>query len=224
MARALDLLGAITGARDSPAAAVPLHERALAIYAATVGEDHRDAVNARLHLGNELAQIDPARAIEQTAAALEGLTRELGPDHAETLRARAHLARDELALGRDGAAYHDAVAAYEGMRATLGEENLDAAGAATVIGRALLAMGRHAMAQLWLRRALEHMPATPPRLRAFTTEWLARAELAAGEREAARAHAEAAAAAWAEDLGPEHPESLAAMALVDALRSNAARE
>ncbi|MBX7080238.1 MAG: serine/threonine-protein kinase [Nannocystaceae bacterium] len=217
VAHALDLLGAITGARQGPAAAVPLHERALAVYAATVGDDHRDAINARLHLGIELSLLDPARAIEATAAALEGLTRVLGPDHPETLKARAHLARDELALGRHDAAYHDAVAAYEGMRATLGEEHVDAAGAATVVGRALLATERPAAAQLWLRRALDHLPARPPRMRAFATEWLARAEQAGGDDRAAREHAVQAVALWAADVGPDHAETRAAQAFADSL-------
>jgi tetratricopeptide (TPR) repeat protein len=136
--------------------ALPLIEKALAIYRREVGDNHPDTLNARTSLGFVLMELGKwAEARTHLVAVVEASARVRGRSHRDTLSAVDSLARVQRRLGQRqeaAARFREALAA---SRDSLGEQNPLTLRIMTNLAGLLEEERRLPEAESLLRRAVE---------------------------------------------------------------------
>ena len=222
VAGSLDLLFAIERAGGNHERALELARRALAIYESAHGPDHLDTINARMHVGMALEEVDVPAARDAIATVLAALERTLGADHQQTTSARFNVAQMDLRLGRYADALAEARVTHTAWRAMYGDDHVMTVAATIAMGSALRYLDRRDEARTWLEDAVARSEHGAPARRAAASDALARLEVDVGNLARAAVLYDVGAAGWAEAYGPEHPEAKASRDLAVEIRAELA--
>jgi tetratricopeptide (TPR) repeat protein len=211
----LDKLAIVHAARGDYAEAEDLHERALALKLASLGEGHPDVATTL----NNLAAMHQSRAAWAAAEplhvrALAIREQTLGAEHPDVAMSLANLGVVADATGR----YDAALALHERALAirerALGAGHPEVAGSLNNLANVREAMGEHAAAAALFERALaiqerELGPEHPDVATSLAN--LALVCMATGDRPRARSLQERALAIREQRFGPDHPEVAASL-------------
>jgi eukaryotic-like serine/threonine-protein kinase len=211
----LDKLAIVHAARGDYDEAEALHERALALKIATLGEDHPDVASSLNNLAavhQSTAAWAKAKPLHERALAIREQT--LGPDHPDVAMSLANLGVVADATGDYAAARRLHERALAIRERALGPEHPEVAATLNNLANVREAMGDHAEAAALFERALviqerELGPEHPEVATSLAN--LALVRVATGDLRAARALQERALAIREKALGPDHPEVAASL-------------
>jgi tetratricopeptide (TPR) repeat protein len=221
-------LGAVQFRRGDYAAAIELHERALAIKERLFGANHPAVGVTLVNLANaENSRGDSARTEQLYRRALAIFESELGPQHPSV----ASCANNLGSVTSDRGRYREAIAFYERALqirvASFGEGHISTASTIHNLGNAYLQLGELEDALRLHERALEIRRASTspdhPDI-ALALASIAKVERSMGRLDSARTHDEEALAIRERALGPEHPDVVDSLLSLGRLHRNLADE
>jgi serine/threonine protein kinase/tetratricopeptide (TPR) repeat protein len=149
-------LGVVYHALGRPEQALLLYQRAYALRAQVLGEEHRDTLASRFGVGRALGELQQlAEAETAVRATLAGYQRVLGEDADETLATRSLLAMQMYYQGK----YEDCEAmsrdVLERRRRVRGPDHPDTLEAMNDLGKFSMNRGKYADAETVLREVVE---------------------------------------------------------------------